>query len=77
YQLSRRVYLGSRFDLLESTEEDGDELTALSGYLQFYPSEFSKLMVGLERVMPGGGDDLNRILLQATFSLGPHRPHPF
>jgi hypothetical protein len=27
--------------------------------------------------MPAVGDAVNRILLQATFALGPHKPHPF
>jgi hypothetical protein len=27
--------------------------------------------------MPAAGDAVNRILLQATFALGPHKPHPF
>jgi hypothetical protein len=78
YQLSRRTYLAGRYDWLEDPELDGVRLTAASGYLTFYPSEFSKLVAGFERVMPGAGlDAVNRILIQATFALGPHRPHPF
>jgi hypothetical protein len=78
YQISRRGYVGGRFDVLDDPEFDGERTRAASGYLIFYPSEFSKLVAGYERVMPpGGGSATNRILLQASFALGPHRPHPF
>lgn len=79
YQLTRRLYVGSRYDWLEDPSADGATLQALSGYLEWFPSEFSKLMAGYERAMPDapGAEALNRILLQATFALGPHKPHPF
>lgn len=77
YQLTRRGYLGTRVDWLEDPEADGEDLTAVSGYLEFYPSEFSKLAAAYEHVSPGNGSGLHRILLQATFALGPHKPHPF
>ncbi|MEX2179376.1 MAG: hypothetical protein WD801_11735 [Gemmatimonadaceae bacterium] len=85
WQLTRRVYLGGRYDWLQDpdahdetdTPQPGRIMTAASGYLQWFPSEFSKLMLGLERTMPTGLAATNRILLQATFALGPHKPHPF
>ncbi|HJR43795.1 MAG TPA: hypothetical protein VJ812_17005 [Gemmatimonadaceae bacterium] len=78
YQLSRRTYLGARYDWLEDQEVEGDDLHALSGYFTFFPSEFSKFVLGYERLMPAGdAKALNRIVLQTTFSIGPHRPHPF
>jgi hypothetical protein len=46
-------------------------------YLEWFPSEFSKLVAGYEAVSPSGGTLVNRLLVQATFSLGPHKPHPF
>lgn len=78
YQLARRWFVGARADWLEDPETDGETLRAGSGYLQFYPSEFSKLVAGFEHLRPGGGGDgVNRLILQATFALGPHKPHPF
>jgi hypothetical protein len=77
------LYLGGRYDWVENPLDGGATLTAGSGYLQWFPSEFSKLMLGYERLMPGATgigptpDALNRILLQATFAIGPHKPHPF
>jgi hypothetical protein len=76
-QITRRGYLGSRFDWLQDPELDGGQLRAISGYYEFFPSEFSKLLAAFERVMPEGGDGSNRVLFQATFALGPHKPHPF
>lgn len=80
WQLSRRWYAAARYDWLEDPELGGETLTAASGYLQWFPSEFSKLTAAFERLMPAaaaGLDATNRILLQASFAIGPHKPHPF
>ena len=78
YQLTRRGFLGARFDRLQDPEFDGGFTQAASAYFQFFPSEFSKLMAAFERfVPPAGNERVNRVLLQATFALGPHKPHPF
>ena len=78
WQLTRRTFVGARYDWLQDPQGDGDTFGAASGYVTWFPSEFSKLVAGYERVMPGAGaDSENRVLLQATFSVGPHRPHPF
>lgn len=77
YQVSRRGFLGARFDSLDDPEFDGTRTSALSGIWQFYPSEFSKIVGKVERVSPTGQSAFNRIVLQATFALGPHKPHPF
>ncbi|HET7621018.1 MAG TPA: hypothetical protein VFK39_03855, partial [Gemmatimonadaceae bacterium] len=90
YQLTRRLYVGARVDHLgASSREDGTggSLNAQSAYLEFFPSEFSKLMAMFEHTKQSGVrlafPDLgpsrraNRILLQATFAIGPHKPHPF
>lgn len=80
WQLTRRWYVSARYDWLEDPELGGETLTAASGYLQWFPSEFSKLTAAFERLMPAAGVGLeatNRILLQASFAIGPHKPHPF
>jgi hypothetical protein len=83
WQMSRRLYLGGRYDWVEDPFNAGATMNAASGYLEWFPSEFSKLMLGYERLMPGAPaatptpDATNRILLQATFAIGPHKPHPF
>jgi hypothetical protein len=77
YQISRRGYLGARFDAVDDLEFDGERTNAVSGYWQFYPSEFSKIVAKFERVSPRNFEAFNRLVLQATFALGPHRPHPF
>ncbi|MGH7662807.1 MAG: hypothetical protein ACRENI_00690 [Gemmatimonadaceae bacterium] len=77
YQLDRRWFIGARYDWLEEPERAGEVLKAVSGYLQLHPSEFSKLVAGVERLMPERDDPINRLLLQMTIAIGPHRPHPF
>jgi hypothetical protein len=77
YQVSRRGYLGARFDSVDDIEFDGERTNAFSGIWQFYPSEFSKIVAKFERVSPKNFEAFNRFVLQATFALGPHKPHPF
>ena len=85
-QTSQRSFLGSRFDWVQDPESDGRTLRAGSVYLEWFPSEFSKLVAGYEGVSAPGNDAaeparrpalLNRLLVQASFALGPHKPHPF
>lgn len=80
WQLTRRWYVAARYDWVEDPELGGETLTAASGYLQWFPSEFSKLTAAFERLMPAAAAGLeatNRILFQASFAIGPHKPHPF
>ena len=78
WQVSRRGYVAGRVDGLQDPERNGGTMHAASGYLEFFPSEFSKLVAGYERFMPPAGvAATNRLILQATFALGPHKPHPF
>jgi hypothetical protein len=77
YQTSQRSFLGTRYDYVQNPENAGRTLHAGSVYLEWYPSEFSKLAAGYEAAKNGQDELLNRLLIQATFSLGPHKPHPF
>lgn len=77
YQVARRLFLGARYDNVQDPLFDGHTLTAGSGYLEFFPSEFSKLAVGYERLNQPFLAGENRLLVQASFALGPHKPHPF
>ncbi|MBA3671163.1 MAG: hypothetical protein H0W68_03940 [Gemmatimonadaceae bacterium] len=77
YQTSQRSYLGSRYDYVQDPERDGRTLNAGSVYLEWYPSEFTKLLAGYEALRRADDGVRNRLLIQAVFSLGPHKPHPF
>jgi hypothetical protein len=78
YQISRRGYVGGRVDLLQDPAFGGGQTNVVAGVYEYFPSEFSKLIAQFERVMPPGATTaVNRILFQASFALGPHRPHPF
>ena len=76
-QTGQRSFIGSRYDYVQNPENAGRTLSAGSVYLEWFPSEFSKLVAGYEGVSSEGSKFLNRLLVQATFSLGPHKPHPF
>jgi hypothetical protein len=77
-QVGRRWYVGARLDRVDGLrEEPGAAANSISGYLTLYPSEFSLFRLGYEHRGLGDGDDVDRLLVQATVTLGPHRPHPF
>lgn len=78
YQLTRRVHIGGRYDWLQDPHDGGETFSSATAQLTMFPSEFSKMVFGVERVMPPAGEDgFFRILFQTTFAIGPHRPHPF
>lgn len=82
YQLIRRLFAGVRFDYSQFPTNDKDSEWSISPYLTFWQSEFSRLRLEyshLERnsvTMPVEEGD-NALTLQATFTIGSHRPHPF
>jgi hypothetical protein len=83
-QLTQRTYFGARYDFVESYDTAVEpDFHAASGYFEYFPSEFSKIVAGYERILKGGArggfdaDKVDRIILQASFALGPHKPHPF
>jgi hypothetical protein len=77
YQLTRRGYFGGRFDWVQDPEADGDRLMAGTALYEYFPSEFSKLIAAFERRSLKGAGGTTRLLLQASFAVGPHKPHPF
>jgi hypothetical protein len=77
YQVAARTFLGARYDWVQDPLNGGRALNAGSGDVEFFPSEFSKLSATFEHVAFKDAASYNRVLLQATFSLGPHKPHPF
>jgi hypothetical protein len=78
YQIGRRWYLGARYDHVEHPEtEPRERENSISGYLTLFPSEFSLFRLAYEHRALELADDLDRMVVQAVVTLGPHRPHPF
>lgn len=82
YQLSRRNYLGMRLDYAQSIVNNRDFEWAISPYWTFWQSDFVRWRLQythtqrrIENPRGIGSDDA--IMLQATWSMGVHRPHPF
>ena len=60
--------------------EGGEWMHAVSGAMTFFPSEFSRFRLSVEREWGDGfGEESGRwkAALQTTFAMGPHRPHAF
>ena len=77
YQLTRRVHVGGRYDVVEPAEAEAGTVHAGQAVLRYFPTEFSQLRLAYERQAPEDEDAIDRILFQLTFALGPHRPHAF
>ena len=82
YQLTRQLFAGLRFDYSQFPTNDKDSEWSISPYLTFWQSEFTRLRLEYthsERnsvTMPVEEGD-NALTLQATFTLGEHKQHPF
>jgi hypothetical protein len=81
-QLTRRLFAGVRFDYSQFPTNDKDSEWAITPYMTFWQSEFTRLRLEYSHkernsVTSPVEEGDNSISLQATFSLGSHRPHPF
>jgi len=77
YQLSRRWYLGLRYDYSEYPYNNREYERAYSAAVSFWPSEFSRFRLQYTHTDRTFGEDSNSIFLQTTFTLGPHGAHQF
>ena len=82
YQLTRRLFAGVRFDYSQFPTNDKDSEWSISPYLTFWQSEFTRLRLEYSHkernsVTSPVEEGDNALTLQATFTLGSHRPHPF
>lgn len=71
-------FVGARYRWVQDTLAGGASFRAASAYPRFLPSEFSEFALEYEHTMPPAGTQKrDRLLIQNTFAVGPHRPHPF
>lgn len=77
WQLARRWHVGARFDTVEGIEAAEGTTTAGQALLRFFPTEFSQIRLAVERRSPEHDAAVDRVLVQTTFALGPHRPHAY
>ncbi len=77
YQLTRRLFVGARYDYVELLEGPSDHEWALSPYLVWWQSEWVRLRAEWRRhsVPLAGGlrDSSDGLVLQAVWSMGPHK----
>ncbi len=77
HQLKRNLYVGGRYDWSKFPTDAGAHESAVSAYLTFFSSEFTRYRLQFKRTSLPGGAHRNDLFLQATFTIGVHRPHPF
>lgn len=83
YQLTRRNYVGLRLDYAQALANNSNFEWAISPYWTFWQSDFARWRLQythtqrrLDSFNPSFSSD-DAFMLQATFSIGIHRPHPF
>ena len=77
YQFARRWYIGGRYDRSGRTL-DGDAIdTGGSGFLTFWPTEFSQIRGQFRRINFAEGVKANEFLFQFNFTIGAHGAHVF
>ncbi len=81
YQFLKTYSAGIRFDWTQSPYSTSERASGLALFLGFYPVEETLgLRIQYQHTRteePAGAQSVNLIALQALFSLGPHRAHPF
>ena len=81
YQFFKTYSIGARYDYSQSPYSKEDKGQAVAVFLGYYPVE-ETLGLRLQcqhttTEAPGASQSVNSIALQAFFSLGPHKAHPF
>ncbi len=77
YQLSRRFFIGGRYDYAEFPDDADTYEKAVSVVLSFFATEFQKLDLQYQYGSPAGRDTFSRILLRSVFIIGAHGAHKY
>ena len=81
YQFFKTYSIGARYDWTQSPYSRDDKAQGFAVFLGYYPVEETlglRLQYQHTRTeVPGTVQGVNAIALQALFSLGPHKAHPF
>jgi hypothetical protein len=77
YRLSRRWFLGGRYDWSDRAREADVRDRGFSVVTTFWPSEFTQLRGQYRRTRFGDGPTANEFLFQTLFTIGAHGAHPF
>lgn len=77
YQLSRRWFIGGRYDWTERARNAAQHDSGGSFVLTYWPSEFNQIRGQLRRTRYAEGQTANEFLVQFLFTLGAHGAHVF
>jgi hypothetical protein len=77
YQFARRWYAGARVDRSAHTLDGSLKDSGVSGFLTFWPSEFSQIRGQFRHTSYADGVRGNEVLVQFNFSIGAHGAHVF
>lgn len=79
HQLGQNLYVGARFDWLQSLENPGVETRTLGAFVTYYTTEFLRFRVGAEHTSSSDPvlDSLDSLFLEINFIFGSHPAEPY
>jgi hypothetical protein len=79
HQLDRNLYVGARFDWLQSLADASQETRTLGAFVTYYTTEFLRFRVGAEHTSSSVPvlDNLDSLFLEVNFIYGSHPTEPY
>jgi hypothetical protein len=77
YQLSRRWFIGGRYDYSQLPTDSSSREWAASGIITFQPSRFSVVRVQYKHTDRNFDENVEEVFFQFRFVIGFERPEPF
>jgi zinc transport system permease protein len=77
YQLSRRWFIGGRYDYSQLPTDSNSREWAISGIFSFKPSRFSTVRVQYKHIDRNFDENVEEVFFQFRFVIGFERPEPF
>ena len=77
YQLNQNFYIGGRYDYSEFPDNNKQNETAASYYLNYFPTEFMRYEVQYSQIQEPSKGIIPQWWFRMVFVLGPHGAHKF
>lgn len=77
YQLSRRTFIGTRFDYSGLPMTERSDARTASLLLRFQPSEFQILALEFQHINSHYGPEYQQVVFRAIFGIGTHAAHAY
>ncbi|MFH1741483.1 MAG: hypothetical protein ABIH23_20955 [bacterium] len=77
HQISRKTFLGLRYDYSEYPDNPSNRDSGYSAFVNFFQSEFARYTLQYKHIDKNYAEDDDTIMFQLNFNIGPHGAHPY